>query len=68
MNSQRTLEIIRDELQSDSLKECEGSYWDCSHPHMFVVMGASVSMSLNRDDQFYKLKLTHSQLINSILG
>lgn len=43
MNSQRTLEIIRDELKSDSLKECEGTYWDSRHPHLFVVMGASVS-------------------------
>lgn len=44
MNSQRTLEIIRDELKSDSLKECEGTYWDSRHPHLFVVMGASVSL------------------------
>lgn len=43
MNSQRTLEIIRGELKSDSWKECEGSHWDCRHPHMFVVLGASVS-------------------------
>lgn len=47
MNSQRTLEIIRDELKSDSLKECEGTYWDGCHPHMFVVMGASVSILIN---------------------
>jgi hypothetical protein len=46
MNSQRTLEIIRDELKSDSLKECEGTYWDSRHPHLFVVMGASVSIQL----------------------
>lgn len=63
MNSQRTLQIIRDELQSDSLKECEGSYWDSRHPHMFVVMGASVSMNMYREDELSKLKLTHSQLI-----
>jgi hypothetical protein len=44
MNNQRTLEIIRDDLTSSSMVESEGTYWDSRHPHLFVVMGASVSL------------------------
>lgn len=43
MNNQRTLEIIRDDLTSSSMVDTEGTYWDSRHPHIFVVMGASVS-------------------------
>lgn len=53
MNNQRTLEIIRDDLTSSSMVESEGTYWDSRHPHLFVVMGASVSffrqLNLNID-------------------
>lgn len=41
LNNSRTLEIIRDDLKS--MLESEGTCWDCVHPHIFVVMGASVS-------------------------
>lgn len=41
MNNQRTLDLIRDDL--GHLVEAEGTYWDTRHPHIFVVMGASVS-------------------------
>lgn len=41
-NTIRTLEIIRDDLKS--MLESEGTCWDCVHPHIFVVMGASVSL------------------------
>lgn len=42
MNNQRTLELIRDDLTSSSMVDSEGTYWDSRHPHIFVVMGASV--------------------------
>lgn len=41
MNNQRTLDLIREDL--GHLVETEGTYWDSRHPHLFVVMGASVS-------------------------
>jgi hypothetical protein len=41
MNNQRTLDLIREDL--GHLGEMEGTYWDSRHPHLFVVMGASVS-------------------------
>lgn len=41
MNNQRTLDLIREDL--GHLVETEGTYWDTRHPHIFVVMGASVS-------------------------
>jgi hypothetical protein len=44
MNNQRTLDIIREDL--GHLVETEGTYWDSRHPHIFVVMGASVSKML----------------------
>jgi hypothetical protein len=40
----RTLDIIREDL--GHLVETEGTYWDSRHPHIFVVMGASVSFFL----------------------
>jgi hypothetical protein len=40
MSNQRTLDIIREDL--GHLVETEGTYWDSRHPHIFVVMGASV--------------------------
>lgn len=43
MNNERTLEIIRDDLTSNVMEETEGTCWDHHHPHIFVVMGASVS-------------------------
>lgn len=43
MNNERTLEIIRDDLTSSVMEETEGTHWDNDHPHLFVVMGASVS-------------------------
>lgn len=44
MNNQRTLEIIRDDLTSSMMVDTEGTFWDNQHPHLFVVMGASVSL------------------------
>lgn len=41
--NQRTLDLIRDDLISSSIGESEGTFWDSHHPHLFVVMGASVS-------------------------
>ena len=43
MNNQRTLDIIREDLTSNTMVDSEGTYWDSRHPHLFVVMGASVS-------------------------
>lgn len=43
MHNQRTLEIIRGHLTSNKMVESEGTHWDNHHPHLFVVMGASVS-------------------------
>lgn len=41
MNNQRTLDIIREDLSS--VMDSEGStYWSNKHPHLFIVMGASV--------------------------
>lgn len=44
MNNQRTLEIIREDLTSSNMVDTEGTFWDNRHPHLFVVMGASVSL------------------------
>jgi hypothetical protein len=43
MNNQRTLDIIREDLTSSTMIDSEGTFWDRNHPHLFVVMGASVS-------------------------
>jgi hypothetical protein len=43
MNNQRTLELIREDLTSSTMADSEGTCWDNQHPHLFVVMGASVS-------------------------
>lgn len=53
MNNQRTLEIIRDDLTSNSMVESEGTCWDNRHAHLFVVMGASVSQLESIAHQFY---------------
>jgi hypothetical protein len=44
MDNQRTLEIIREDSKSNVMVETEGTCLDCHHPHLFVVMGASVSL------------------------
>lgn len=46
-NSQRTLDLIRQDLSSDSVMNSEGTYFDSRHPHLFVVFGASVSKIFN---------------------
>lgn len=42
MNNQRTLDIIREDLMSMG-----DTCWDNKHPHIFVVMGASVSFKFS---------------------
>jgi hypothetical protein len=60
MNNQRTLEIIRDDLTSSSMVESEGTYWDSRHPHLFVVMGASVSLTYENNERSIHLTLNDS--------
>lgn len=55
MNNQRTLDLIREDL--GHLVETEGTYWDSRHPHLFVVMGASVSKFFFLNFQIFFLKI-----------